>query len=249
MSYLDQSDYAIRCEWGQQGIERLTAAEVIIIVDVLSFSTCVDITVSRGATVLPYRWKDETAIAYASEQNAELASRRNRFDGGYSLAPSSLVNVPAGLRLVLPSPNGSTLAFLAKDTGAKVVAGCLRNATAVAQWANDNGNTISVIPAGERWPDGSVRYAIEDLIGAGAILQQLQGNISPEAQAACAAWTAMEQALSETLLHSASGRELDQKGFKSDVELAAMHDVSTTVPLLTATGFVNANPAAMTPVP
>jgi hypothetical protein len=31
MSYLSQADYTIRCEWGQQGIEQLTAADVFII--------------------------------------------------------------------------------------------------------------------------------------------------------------------------------------------------------------------------
>lgn len=244
MTFCSQTDYTVRCEWGFPGVEYLAAADVIIIVDVLSFSTCVDIAVSRGATVLPYRWKDETAIAYAREQNAELASPRNRFVGRYSLAPSSLVNVPAGLRLVLPSPNGSALAFQARDAGAKVVMGCLRNAPAVARWANTMGGTINVIPAGERWPDGSLRCAIEDLLGAGAIISQLQGAFSPEAKITCAAWTALEPKVTDTLLHSASGRELVQKSFKTDVELAAMHDVSTTVPLLKEVGFMNANPAS-----
>ena len=81
----------------------------------------------------PYRWKDETAITYAKERGADVASSRSRWDSRFSLAPSSLVDIPVGLRLVLPSPNGSSLAFQAMSTGAIVVAGCLRNALTVAR--------------------------------------------------------------------------------------------------------------------
>lgn len=52
---VDQAECDIRCEWGQQGVESLApSSEVVIIVDILSFSTCVDIAVGRGARVFPY---------------------------------------------------------------------------------------------------------------------------------------------------------------------------------------------------
>ena len=125
VSYFDQAPFDVRCEWGLPGIEQIANSDVIILVDVLSFTTSVDIAVCRGATIYPYRWNDETAITYALDRGAEVASSRSRFDGRFSLAPSSLVEVPAGLRLVLPSPNGSSLALRAMSTGAVVVAGCL----------------------------------------------------------------------------------------------------------------------------
>ena len=135
MVYFDQAQFDVRCEWGLPGIEQIAKSDVIIVVDVLSFTTSVDIAVCRGAIIYPYRWKDETATTYARDRGAEVASSRSRFEGRFSLAPSSLVAVPSGLRLVLPSPNGSSLAFRAISTGAVVVAGCLRNASAVARWA------------------------------------------------------------------------------------------------------------------
>ena len=56
----DPSGYDIRCEWGLAGVETLgPVSDVIVIVDVLTFSTAVDVAVARGAAVLPYRWKDE----------------------------------------------------------------------------------------------------------------------------------------------------------------------------------------------
>ena len=48
-----------------------------------------------------------------------------------------------------------------------MIAGGLRNAAAVAAAAARAGDVVGVIAAGERWPDGSLRPAIEDLLGAG----------------------------------------------------------------------------------
>jgi 2-phosphosulfolactate phosphatase len=230
LMYFDQSHFDIRCEWGLAGIYNLAPADVVVIVDVLSFSTAVEVAVTRGAMVLPYLWKDESAQAYAREHNATLALGRGRSE--YSLSPMSLLNVPPGLRLVVPSPNGSTLAFEARDKGAKVIAGCLRNASAVARSAQRAGKTINVIPAGERWPDGSLRFAIEDFIGAGAIIHAMKGTRSPEAQSAVAAFEQARDDLHSRIASSSSGRELCERGFTGDVNIATEHGVSDTVPVL-----------------
>jgi 2-phosphosulfolactate phosphatase len=104
----DQAEYDLRCEWGLAGVQTLAPiSDVLIVVDVLVFSTAVDIAVARGASVLPYRWRDSSAEAFAKSKGALLASPRSA--GGYSLSPLSLQSIPAGTALVLPSPNGSTL--------------------------------------------------------------------------------------------------------------------------------------------
>jgi 2-phosphosulfolactate phosphatase len=64
--FFGQQEFDIRCEWGSAGLGQFVShSDAIIIVDVLSFSTCVDIAVGRGASVYPYRWKDASALAYA----------------------------------------------------------------------------------------------------------------------------------------------------------------------------------------
>jgi 2-phosphosulfolactate phosphatase len=165
--------------------------------DVFSFSTSVEIATSR-VLVYPYR-EGDLALEFAAPLGAYVAGD-NPY--GYSLSPSSLVEIPDGTRLVLPSPNGSLLSL---STGTAVtLAGCLRNASAVAHVACSYGKRIAVIPAGERWRDGSLRPALEDWIGAGAILRKIQGNLSPESKAAialkppsricCATWRAAARA-------------------------------------------------------
>ena len=149
--YYDQKDYDIRCEWGAEGLsELLPGSHAIVIVDVLSFSTCVDIAVENGAMIYPYRCKDRTAAEYARARNAIMANFNREYEGGgYSLAPSSLVDIPPGTSLVLPSPNGSALSL---STGnVPTFAGCLRNASVLANKLQQYGTGISIIPAGERW--------------------------------------------------------------------------------------------------
>jgi 2-phosphosulfolactate phosphatase len=244
MPYFDQAHFDVRCEWGMAGVQHLAPSDVTLIVDVLSFTTCVDVAVGQGATIFPYRWTDDlAAVAYAREHSAELAGRRDHVEGTYSLAPSSLTQLPCGLRLVLPSPNGSSLAFEAMKRGAIVVAGCLRNASAVAAWAMRSGKRICVLPAGERWSDGLLRPAIEDLIGAGAIIRHLAGAWSPEAEVAVRSFEGLGSRLRKTLTACSSGRELCERGFAADIELAAKLDVSQVVPVLQGEAFV-ACPAA-----
>jgi 2-phosphosulfolactate phosphatase len=114
----------------------------------------------------------------------------------------------------------------------------MRNSSVVAAWAQKSGKPITIVPAGERWPDGSLRPAIEDWIGAGAIIKRLAGRLSPEASVAVAAFESAETYLRDQLLQCTSGRELVENGFVADVELAAELDVSQTVPQLVGEAFV-----------
>ncbi len=233
----DQSEFELRCEWGFQGVSQLSPiSDAVIIVDVLSFSTSVEIATNNGAMIFPYQWRDESALDYAKQVNAKLASRKRNPTHGYSLAPSSLLNICAGTRLVLPSPNGSSLTLRTGST--PTIAGCLRNSEAVAQFAQDYGTRIAVIPAGERWENGSLRPALEDLIGAGAILSYLEGQLSPEAEAAVAVFRRWENELASALRRCSSGKELIAQGFATDIELAAAFNTSNCVPLFTDKAYL-----------
>jgi len=231
----------INCEWGLNGLKKLSShSDVIIIVDVLSFSTSVDIAVSNGAFIYPYALHDKSAAEYALRMNAELASAERGKPDSYSLSPSSLMNIRPDTKLVLPSPNGSELSLAA---GSKIVlCACLRNCTAVAEYAMEAGENIAVIPAGEKWKDGSMRFAAEDLIGAGAVIANLGGELSIDAEVALTAFKNFEHNLFEVLENSVSGNELLDKGFEEDIVLASELNFSSSVPLLQDKAFINIFP-------
>jgi 2-phosphosulfolactate phosphatase len=242
-----QTDYRIRFERGEAGL-RATAADasIIVIVDVLSFSTAVDVAVSRGASVKAVRPNDDTALAGQLGAIRAVSRKARSISEPYSLSPDSLVGLPAGARLILPSPNGATLIACAEQFGkATVIAGCLRNASAIGAYINTRSfdGIVAVLAAGEHWPDGSLRPALEDDLGAGAILACLDlRDASPEARIVAQMYLDGRSDVAEYIRSSSSSRELSGIGFGHDVERALEIDISRATPILAADGFLSNEP-------
>ncbi|MBI4926308.1 MAG: 2-phosphosulfolactate phosphatase [Anaerolineae bacterium] len=213
----------IHFEWGEQALAHLRdQVDVFVIVDVLSFTTCVDVAVSRGALIYPYRWNDYSSQEFARRIGGMVGVSTRQ--PGYSLSPASLEAIEPGTRLVLPSPNGSTLSTMTQ--GRITFAGCLRNAAAVAAAAQRSGERIGVVASGERWKDGSLRPAVEDLLGAGAIFARMVGEKTIEAELAERLFLSVEMDLPRVLAGCMSGQELLERGRARDVELAAAINAS-----------------------
>jgi 2-phosphosulfolactate phosphatase len=233
----NQEEFDIRLEWGIQGMRELApVSDVVIIVDILSFSTCVEIATANGSVIYPYHWKNENAVEFAKSKNAELADFNRKSTGGYSLSPASLINIKPGTKLVLPSPNGSAITL--SSGRAPVICGSLRNAEAAAMFAMTTGNKISIIPAGERWADKTLRPAFEDLIGAGAIISFLSGSLSPESKTALSVYLNLKDSFTDEIKKCSSGKELIERGFEEDIDLACEMNVSKNVPVYREDAFV-----------
>lgn len=221
-------------DWGLAGaLAHAGQSATLVVVDVLSFSTSVDVAVGRGAEVFPFAFHDRAAAgAFARERGAALAGSRDDPAFQFSLSPVSLSSLSPGSRLVLPSPNGSAIS--AAVVGMPVFAGCLRNARAVAEAAHASakGGPVTVIAASEHWPYGSFRPAIEDLLGAGAILSYLAGPLSPEAIVARDAYRSAGNGMPALIRGSVSGRELIDRGWSWDVDAALAENVSAMAPIL-----------------
>jgi len=172
-SPFDQSTYQVRLEWGVSGLDRLAPADVVIVVDVLRFSSTVADAVAAGVTILlddALRW----------------------------------------------STNGA--AVTAAATADTVLIGGIRNAAAVAravqvvQETRGARTSVAVIAAGEL-DAGTIRFAVEDHLGAGAVIAALTDlgidHTSPEAAAAAESFRSLRGALRHLLGASGSGRELE----------------------------------------
>ncbi|WP_166868680.1 MULTISPECIES: hypothetical protein [unclassified Salinibacterium] len=115
------------------------------------------------------------------------------------------------------------------DTGVETVYGALRFADAIGQWAlrrqGELGGrfVIAVVAAGARQADGSLRFAVEDLLAAGAVIDAIAevgiDHQSPEAAAAASAFTGLRNATRHLVSASVSARELG--GVQLDVTQVA----------------------------
>lgn len=248
------ADAQLHVEWGPTGA-RLAGerGDVVVIVDVLSFSTSVVTTLARGATALSYSAEELDAMGgrerAAATLDAEIVARdRAATTARFSLSPASLATIGPGDRLIFTSLNGATCTAAASDAPIVLVGG-LTNRTAVARVVRDfladgTAERCTIVACGERWtpmvdePD-SLRPSIEDLIGAGSIVAALSGlETSPEAEIAAAAFVASEHRLVHALRRCVSGRELIAKGFPDDVDLAAQIDSTSAVPCWRTTSTI-----------
>ena len=173
-SPFDQSTYQVRLDWGTAGLARLASADVVVVVDVLRFSsTVIDATAAGTEVVLA---------------EAEAWSR-----------------------------NGAAVAAAAAPD-ATVLVGGIRNASAVArvvqaiQERRQARTSVAIIAAGEVDAEGTLRFAVEDQLGAGAIILALSDrgidHTAPDAAVAAEGFRALRGALRHMIGASGSGREL-----------------------------------------
>jgi 2-phosphosulfolactate phosphatase len=209
--------------WGVAGVQSLAPdCDVLVLVDILSFTTSVSVAVSCGASVRPVGAGERLTDISPGDV---LAGPR---DGpGPTLSPVSLRDLRAGQRLVLASPNGAAIATALGQVSA--VSAALRNAAAVVEWLRSRGGRVGIVAAGE--DDDVWRPSYEDALGAGAIVARLGAKCSPQAEAAAVAFRAAEPRLGACLRDCRSGLQLAQSGFADDVTMAAELDADPVVPV------------------
>lgn len=254
-----QAGAGVRFDWGAVGAATLPdPAGALVVIDVLSFTTAVSVATGRGIAVAPFPLGAPGAVDLAERLGAALAvPRRERSPAHpWTLSPRALLDAPSTDRLVLPSPNGSAIAAAvgsgqaldgsgAHPDGPAVVAGCLRNVAATARWLVARGYGTDerpawLIAAGERWPEGSLRPALEDQLGAGALADALERSgcaLSPEARAAAQTFTGTRDLLA-AITRCASGRELLAMGFPEEPEIAAALDADDHASVMDGEMFV-----------
>ncbi len=237
-----------RLDWGRQGaMQGARRGDIIVIVDVLSFSTSVAVAVDHGACIYPCGMEDD-AGEIADRVGGEAAVRRSDVPakGRFSLSPLTYCGIDAGTRVVLASPNGATCSDCVSQAEF-VIAGGLVNAAAVGEAVNgmlrQSRPSVTVIACGEleQAADGDIylRWALEDYLGAGAILSHIDAQKSPDAIVCETAYVHSRGQLQELIRDCRSGDELRAMGFGEDVTYAAREDILASVPVLKDGRFEN----------
>ena len=106
----------------------------------------------------------------------------------------------------------------ASPQGVEVVSGSLETAGEVAAWAlarqTELGGrfTIAVVAAGVTRADGTLRFAVEDLLAAGAVIEAISelgiDHQSPEAAAAASAFVGLRRGTRHLISASVTAREV-----------------------------------------
>ncbi len=225
-------------DWGIHGaISAADRGDIIIIVDVLSFSSAVAAAVHHGAVIYPFPMSGKIAdFGRATGAKVLKGKREAKLSGEPSLSPVSFNRACKGKKYVMSSLNGAACAKASAKVPA-LFAGSLLNARKTAKAAESvrekTKSSITVIACGERI-NGSpeLRPCIEDYLGAGAILNELSGSKSPEAGVCSGAFENASSKLEQLVGDCASGRELKAAGFGKDVLFAARLNVIREVPVL-----------------
>jgi 2-phosphosulfolactate phosphatase len=234
--------------WSFEGLrEALDNENIVVVVDVLRFSSAVVTAIANGFIIYPASdYKKGTDLA--TSIGAELSGRPD--EARYSISPSSFMNATGDDKeVILPSPNGSTCAELIREDEIGYI-GCLLNAKAVgrhvSQIAFDKKKDVTVIAAGEQKAidtgerivydlKSSYRvFAIEDYLGAGAIICYSVLNKSRAARACERAFKRSRDRLEKLLHISFSGKYLIQHNLKKDIEHAIQLNRYDVVPVVRA---------------
>lgn len=140
-----------------------------------------------------------------------------------------------------------SVALAAAARGAHVVVGGIRNAAAVAahvlavQHARADRTSIAVVAVGQSSEPtaadaADMRFAVEDLLGAGAVIAALGDlgidHASPDAAVAAEGFRALRGAVRHLLTASGTGRLLADTGERDTVLAAAERDAASVVPVL-----------------
>jgi 2-phosphosulfolactate phosphatase len=244
---LDENIIQCSLDWGVPGVRRAVARnDIIVIVDVLSFSSSVITALHYECRIFPFP-ESKDSEKYASELNAEATVGRRDVPrkGRFSLSPLTYLNAKPDTRIVLTSLNGGTCCEIAQDAPYLFV-GALLNASAVAasisKIVEKSNMGIAIIACGEKDPDGhtggELRTAVEDYLGAGAILSYLDLNKSVEARVCEGAFLQSQDKIDQILWDCTSGKELREIGFGEDVRYCFQLDLYECVPMFKNGYFV-----------
>lgn len=206
-------------------LEKSHNPDVAIMVDALRASTTMTVAVENFRKIIPVK-NVADAEKLRKQYNAVLAGERNGapikgFDAGNS--PVEIQNF-SGEVLVLTTTNGTRIL---EGINSKTLVGSFVNAKAVAEKALEIADQhIEVVMAGVKG-----KFVIEDFLGAGEIISNLQNEeLDETALAACMA-SRNQDMVDKAVKNSKSAAALYKLGLGDDVEFCLNRNIYETVPV------------------
>ena len=228
-------------------------SSVCIVVDVLRATTSITVMIAGGCQDIVLCETVDAATEIGRRESRLLCGERGglrpeHFDYGNS--PSQLAAIGAAGRAVAFATSNGTRALQLAGRSPLVLAGCLRNASAVAGFALSEavarGLSLQVVCSGR---DYGRAFALDDVYCAGCITDRVLAAADPSAapvltdgaaaarmlyRGSLSGGTSPRDALLAALRETESGRGLARLGLGSDVDYCAQVDASDVVPVAVA---------------
>lgn len=205
--------------------EKSLSRDVAVMVDVLRASTTITVALDNFNQVIAVKDKKK-AIELAEKYHAVLAGERRGakiegFDTGNS--PVEIKNFN-GESLVITTSNGTRIL---EEMSAKALIGSFVNAKAVAKAASKIADDhIEIVMAGVNG-----RFAIEDFLGAGAIISNLTNYELDEMALSAYMASRDEKMVNEAVMNSRSAVGLKKLGYNKDISFSIKKDIYNVVPI------------------
>lgn len=205
--------------------EKSLSRDVTVMVDVLRASTTITVALDNFNQVIAVKDK-KNAIELAEKYHAVLAGERRGakiegFDTGNS--PVEIKNFN-GESLVITTSNGTRIL---EGMNAKALIGSFVNAKAVAKAAYKIADDhIEIVMAGVNG-----RFAIEDFLGAGAIISNLTNYELDEMALSAYMASRDEKMVNEAVMNSRSATGLKKLGYNKDISFSIKKDIYNVVPI------------------
>ena len=211
--------------------EKSECSDVSIMVDMLRASTTITVALDKFSKVIPCSSPEE-ALKLKEKNGGVIAGER----GGAQIEGFDLGNSPTAIEnfksdekiLILTTSNGTRIL---ENMSSTVLVGSLINAEAVAKKSIELSNGhIDVVMAGVKG-----EFAIEDFLASGEILYWItehldEYEISEYAQTAVLASRDYDL-MKETILNSRTAKRLIELGYKEDIELCCLKNISKNTAL------------------
>jgi 2-phosphosulfolactate phosphatase len=214
--------------------EEHRAGRAVAVFDVLRATTTIAAALAAGVKEIRIFGDLESASAAAKDHEGERilcgeskCLRPDGFDLGNS--PGDFTSGECAGRVVFMCTTNGTRAMIAAQGAAEIYPAALVNVSAVAGVLADGGRDVTLLCAGTNG-----RIAMEDIVGAGAVIDSVSRRASAEletdaARMALRVFQAARKDLLAVLRDSSGGRNVIAAGLQQDINFAAGLDSVSVV--------------------
>ncbi|MBD79659.1 MAG: 2-phosphosulfolactate phosphatase [Crocinitomicaceae bacterium] len=206
---------------------------IVVVIDIFRATSAICTAFENGVkSIIPVE-KVEDAKALQNKGYIAAAERQGQIVDGFHLGNSPFHYIDesiTGKEVVLTTTNGTRAIFVAKNSY-KIIIGSFLNFSAVCDYLKQEKKDVLLLCAG--WKG---RFNLEDSLFAGAVVNQLEGDVfnelSDSARATQTFYEVGKSDIDDFLINSSHRRRLKNLNLEKDIKYCLQMDQTKVVPEL-----------------